>query len=231
MKLNAVKKTVQTQKHKPIGYSYRVVSDLDPEENFTVQYTAKNNEEDVSLHFVKSVYETVKNIGEKYAESRPMDITEEQQKEFDEAERCWLCQGKWGEKKELKKVRDHCHFTGEYRGAAHSKCNLSLKQDKTIPVLFHNGGGYDFHLLVKNLGKLTGEIDEIAKNEEQHISVTKKIPLAKSHGCQGQLWKMRFLDSCGFLQASLSDLLENLKDAGKENFKVSGEEVVEEKRS
>ena len=45
-------------------------------------------------------------------------------------------------KKEFKlnqKVRDHCHYTGKYRGAAHSTCNLSYKIPKEIPVVFHNG--------------------------------------------------------------------------------------------
>ena len=36
-------------------------------------------------------------------------------------------------------VRDHCHYTGKYRGAAHSKCNLQYKVPKEIPFVFHNG--------------------------------------------------------------------------------------------
>lgn len=94
-----------------------------------------------------------------------------------------------------------------------------MKQDKTTPVLFHNGAGYDFHLLVKNLGKVNGKIDVIAKNDEQHISITKKIPVGEKDS-----WKLRFLDSYGFLQASLSDLVENLVSAGRENFKVTSKE-------
>ena len=41
------KNTVQTQVHKAVGYCYRVVSNVDLSENFTVQYTAKTNDEDV----------------------------------------------------------------------------------------------------------------------------------------------------------------------------------------
>ena len=49
------------------------------------------------------------------------------------------------EKKNLKiniwkihKVRDRCHYRGEYRGAAHSMCNLKYSVRKRIPIVFHN---------------------------------------------------------------------------------------------
>ena len=59
-------------------------------------------------------------------------------------------------KKEYKlfcKVRDLCHFTGKYRGAAHSKCNLKYKVPRFAPVLFHNGSKYDNHFIIKQLAK------------------------------------------------------------------------------
>ena len=40
------------------------------------------------------------------------------------------------------KVRDHCHYTGKYRGTAHNICNLRYKVPKEIPVVFHNGSTY-----------------------------------------------------------------------------------------
>ena len=43
------------------------------------------------------------------------------------------------------KVRDHCQYSGKYRGAAHSLCNLQYKIPKYIPVAFHNLAGYDAH--------------------------------------------------------------------------------------
>ena len=52
-----------------------------------------------------------------------------------------------------KKVRDHCHFTGKYRGAAHSICNLRYKVPHEIPVQFYNGSGYDIHLIIKGLAE------------------------------------------------------------------------------
>ena len=48
----------------------------------------------------------------------------------------------FGDKKKHRKVRDHDHYTGKYRGAAHSICNLRYSNQKVIPVLFHNGSSF-----------------------------------------------------------------------------------------
>ena len=41
--------------------------------------------------------------------------------------------------KRYSKVTDHCHNTGEYRGAAHNICNLKYGGPKKVPIIFHNG--------------------------------------------------------------------------------------------
>ena len=53
------------------------------------------------------------------------------------------------------KVRDHCHYTGKFRGVAHSICNLRYKTPKEIPVVFHNGSTYDYHFIINKLAKKT----------------------------------------------------------------------------
>ena len=53
-------------------------------------------------------------------------------------------------------LRDHDHFNGKFRGAAHSKCNIKLQVDRKnvkIPVFFHNFAGYDSHIVVNGLEK------------------------------------------------------------------------------
>ena len=88
-----------------------------------------------------------------------------------------------------KKVRDHCHFTGKYRGDAHTICNLRYKVPHEIPVQFHNGSGFDFHLIIKELaGEFKGEdIECLAENTEKHISFSvaikkkMKIIMKQSH--------------------------------------------------
>ena len=48
-----------------------------------------------------------------------------------------------------KRVRDHCHVTGEYRGSAHEACNLNFKLTDKIPVIFQNLRGYDSHFITQ----------------------------------------------------------------------------------
>ena len=45
------------------------------------------------------------------------------------------------------KVRDHCHVTGKFTGAAHWSCNIILHLTKTFSVIFHNLRGYDSHFI------------------------------------------------------------------------------------
>ena len=49
------------------------------------------------------------------------------------------------------KVRDHSHYGGKYRGAAHSICNLKFNVSNVIPVVFNNGSNYDYHFIIKGL--------------------------------------------------------------------------------
>ena len=49
-----------------------------------------------------------------------------------------------------RKVKDHCHYTGKFRGAAHNKCNLNYKVPKEIPLIIHNAT-YDTHFMINQL--------------------------------------------------------------------------------
>ena len=55
--------------------------------------------------------------------------------------------------KKYRKVRDHCQYTGEYRAAAHSICNLKYSVPKNIPKGFHNRSNYDYYFIIKELAE------------------------------------------------------------------------------
>lgn len=67
-------------------------------------------------------------------------------------------------------VSDHCHVTGDFRGLAHSGCNLQAKLEKKIFVVMHNGMGYDIHLFLEKLFK--GKVNILAKSFEKYLSLT-----------------------------------------------------------
>ena len=110
------------------------------------------------------------------------------------------------------KVRDHDHLTGEYRGAAHSNCNLNYKVPRFIPIYFHNFSGYDAHLFVKEFGEDYNNIKLIPNNEEKYISFSKIIKYDSGiRNTKGEIInyniELRFLDSYKFLSSSLSELM------------------------
>ena len=56
------------------------------------------------------------------------------------------------------RVRDHCHLSGKFRGAANEVCNLKYKVPTFFSVVFHNLSGNDSHLFIKTLGNSEGDI-------------------------------------------------------------------------
>ena len=78
--------------------------------------------------------------------------------------------------KDDKKVKDHCHFTGKYRGAAHNECNMNYKITKNIPIVFHNLSSYDGHFIIKELAnEFDVGLECLGENTEKYISFSVKI--------------------------------------------------------
>ena len=72
-------------------------------------------------------------------------IMNEEEEQIQSSNTCWICEKLIDNDDE--KVRDHCHVTGKFRGAAHWSCNINLQLTKKVPVIFHNLSGYDNHLI------------------------------------------------------------------------------------
>ena len=119
---------------------------------------------------------------------------------------CWICEKLIDNDDE--KVRDHCHITGKFRGAAHWSCNINFQLTKKIPVIFHNFKGYNSHLIFFELNKFDVKINVIPNGLEKYMAFF----LGKN---------LVFIDSMQFMNSSLDKLVKNLLD---EDFKY----VVEE---
>ena len=136
-------------------------------------------------------------------------MTQEQRVSYSKSEKCHICNEDILTPDD--KVCDHCHFTGEYRGAAHWNCNLQCRKPMIIPVVFHNLQGYDAHLFIKQLSSLKGDLTCIPSTEEKYISFSKKIKVDEYQSRDGKNvslnMELRFIDSCKFLQTSLVSFL------------------------
>ena len=81
--------------------------------------------------------------------------------------------------KKYHKLRDHCHYTGKYRGATYSICNLRYKTPKETPVVFHNSSTYDYHFIIKELAKESeGQFEQLGENTEKYITFS--VPVKKN---------------------------------------------------
>ena len=87
-------------------------------------------------------------------------LTKVQWKDYKSVSSCHICFKPFREGN--RKVRDHCHYSGIYRGAAHSLCNLQHKIPSYIPVVFHNLAGYNTYMFIKELAKCGSHMSVIA---------------------------------------------------------------------
>ena len=203
--------TKKYQKHEPISFSYYITFNGVFFKPILRKYTkTKPEDADAMDIFIKWLEEDVKDIAN--IEPKEMIFTEEDTKHFNNASDCWIC----GEELGNDRVRDHCHFTGRYRGPAHNKCNLKYRKPKNISVFFHNLSGYDSHLFIKKLGtpNKNENIDCIPNNEEKYISFSKTIVTGQYTNKKGKVkdktFKIVFKDSLKFMSSSLGALVNNL---------------------
>ena len=141
-------------------------------------------------------------------------LTDNENKFYEEQEKCHICQKEFyydkNEKKKFKiyqKVRDHCYYTGKFRRAAHSICNLNYKVPQEIPVKIHNGSKYDYHFLIKELAEeFNGQFECLGENTEKHITFS--VPIKKEHdNGKATRYKIKFIDRCRFIQVNYQTLL------------------------
>ena len=109
-------------------------------------------------------------------------LTKEQQESYDNAKICYVCKEKFQNKglkdKRYCQVKEYRYYTGEYRGALHSICNLKYSVPKKIPIVLHNGSNYDYHFIIKKLAeKFKKQFTCLGENTEKYITFT--VPIEK----------------------------------------------------
>ena len=211
--------SVEYQKHEPSRFCFYIKGITDSFE--TVSFTKQKEDDDVAAIFIKKIGEYTQLIYDKYYKKpKKMFLSPEEKKSFEEAKYCSICEEELG----LDRVRDHCHITGKYRGAAHNSCNLNCRVPKIIPVIFHNLQGYDAHLFIKKIGNLKGRFKCIPTTEEKYMSFSKSITVGnyldrKKNIVKNITFEIRFIDSYKFQKGSLEFLVSKLKEEDFHNTK------------
>ena len=149
------------------------------------------------------------------------ELTEEENFRHYIEDKCFICEKAFFEdaKNNYIKVRDHCHYTGKYRGAAHKICNLMYNTPRETPVIFHNGSSYDYHFIIKGLAEeFEGDFECLCENKEKYITFS--VPIKKESNEDGTIiYRIKFIDSFRFMSTSLSSAVDNLSNRTIENGK------------
>ena len=215
--------------HKPCSYGYKTVCSLD--DKLSSPYKTFRGKNSITKFFT-SLFQEEKRIYEcmKKFKKTPIIMTNDEIKKYCTETNCYVCGTKFDNKEpSKKKVKDHCHITGKFRGAACNDCNLKLRLTRKIPVIFHNLRGYDSHLLMQKLGQFNKKINIIPNNMEKYMSFSVGTEF-KYFDKKEKKWKkktefnLRFIDSFQFMSSSLDKLIQNLKGAGLDRFKYTRQE-------
>lgn len=188
--------------HRAISYGFTVVSDVDGSTMDGLLETFVG--ENAADQFVKRLNELYPELYADWTRNIPMVMTRKDEERFQKAEKCYRCKKELGEDR----VRHHNHATGEFIGACHSSCNLQIKMcSNKIPVVFHNGIGYDFHHI----------LDAMSRVGDKYETGIQAVPNNTENFKTVSFSGFRFIDSCAFLSAPLETLARNMIDGNPKN--------------
>ena len=209
-------KTTNIYKQNPVSNGYRIVSELEDVLK-SGYYKSPPGYNNVDLFVDEVIRLEIKMAF--YFKNTKKDIimTKDNEEDYKNNNICRFCE----KETSSDKVRDHCHLAGKYRGPAHSKCNINVKQKDSnfIPFIFHNFSNYDCHMFfmkLVNKRKDKVDFDIIPKTNEEYISVT--------YGC------IKFIDSYRFLSSGLDSLVKTLVDNSHKTLKDFEEESVDDNK-
>ena len=218
--------TNEINKHTPSGYSLFTQCSFDKTKNKLDYYRGK----DRMKKFCKNLREQATKIIN-YEKKKVIPLTINEEKYHNKQKICYICKKEFNTNdKKHYKVKDHCHYTRKYRGAAYNICNLRYKIPKEIPILFHNGSTYDYHFIFKELGKeFDGDFECLGENTEKYITFS--APIKKEINNKDKIieitYKIKFIDSYRFMSTSLSKLVDNLSEVLLNNKCVNCESCLD----
>ena len=196
--------TTKINQHIPSGYSIYTNCSFDKSNNKLSYYRG----EDCMKRFCKDLKDHATKIID--FKKKMIPLPKEEKDNYNKENICYICKKDFNNDT---KVRDHCHFTGKYRGAAHNTCNLRYKIPKNIPVIFHNGSTYDYHFIIKELAcEFDGNFECLGENTEKYITFSVPIKKRIDNKNIDITYKIKFIDSFRFMATSLSKLVDNLTD-------------------
>ena len=166
--------TTKINKHTPSGYSIFTHCSFDKSKSKLNYYRGK----DCMKKFFKDLREHASKIIN-YEKKKMIPLTTEEKIYHNKQKICYICKKEFNNNdKKNYKVRDHCHYTSKYRGAAHNICNLRYNVLKEIPIVFHNSFIYDYHFIIKELVKeFEGNFECLGENTEKYITFS--VPIKK----------------------------------------------------
>ena len=199
------------QKHTDCGFGYKVVCCYDDKYSQPLKIYRGEKAVYTFLEYMLDEVKYCKKVIKKEF-NKPLKMTKEDEKEFNKAEECHICNIKYND--DDIKVRDHCHITGKYRGSAHQECNLKLKvnpEEVKIPVIFHNLRGYDSHFIMQEIGAIVKDYEYTNKKGEKCQMNINAIPNNMEKYMAFMLGNhLTFIDSFQFMSSSLEKLVNNL---------------------
>ena len=112
-------------------------------------------------------------------------LADEENKSYEKQKVCYIYKKEFNtddndyddddDNKKYHKVRDHFHYTGKFKGAAHNICNLRYKIPNEITVVFDNGSTYDYHLIEELAKEIEGKLEYLGENTEKYVTFSVPI--------------------------------------------------------
>ena len=154
-----------------------------------------------------------------YEQTKIISPTKKERKAHRDQKVCYICKKSFSsDDNKFYKIKDHCYYRGKYLWAAHVVCSKKCKIPKEIPVVFHNGSTYDYHFIIKELGKeFVGKFECLGENTEKYITFS--VPIEKEgDDSKPIVYEVKFIDSFRFVSTSLPSLVDTLS-SGLYNIK------------